>query len=72
MADCYMCVGTSATGASEMFVKVDMKDGHYSDTALMVNNNIIPTPYHPDSGLLVEGYIPIMQKAGMLPVYSFS
>jgi hypothetical protein len=78
MADCYMRVGTSAIGAVDnigaggMFVKVDMKDGHYSDAALMVNNNIIPTPYHPDSGLLVEGYIPIMQMAGMLPVYSFS
>jgi hypothetical protein len=79
MADCYMSVGTSANGAIDnigaggmFFVKVDMKDGHYSDAALMVNNNIIPTPYHPDSGLLVEGYIPIMQKAGMLPVYSFS
>lgn len=64
MADCYMRVGTSAIGAVDnigaggMFVKVDMKDGHYSDAALMVNNNIIPTPYHPDSGLLVEGYIP--------------
>ncbi|MCH4005749.1 MAG: hypothetical protein LKG42_02665 [Eubacterium sp.] len=35
MADCYMRVGTSATGAVDnigaggMFVKVDMKDGHY-------------------------------------------
>lgn len=78
MADCYMRVGTSATGAVDnigaggMFAKVDMKDGHYSDAALMVNNNIIPTPHHPDSGLLVDGYIPIMQMAGMLPVYSFS
>lgn len=64
MHDCYMRVGTSATGAVDnigaggMFVNVDIRDGHYSDAALMVNNNIIPTPYHPDTGKLIEGYIP--------------
>lgn len=62
--DCYMRIGTSRTGAVDnigaggMNVLLDAKDGHYHDAALMIDNNIVPTPRHPDTGVLIDGYIP--------------
>ncbi len=64
----YMRFGSKATGAVDnmgaggIFVQVDKDTGWYHDAKIITRNSIEPCPNHPDTGVLMEGYIPHYQQ----------
>ena len=64
----YMRFGSKATGAVDnmgaggMFVQVDSETGWYGNAKIITQNSIQDCPHHPDTGVLIEGYIPHYQK----------
>ncbi len=64
----YMRFGSKATGAVDnmgaggMFVQVDSETGWYGNAKIITQNSIQDCPYHPDTGVLIEGYIPHYDK----------
>lgn len=64
----YMRFGSKATGAVDnmgaggMFVQVDSETGWYGNAKIITQNSIQDCPYHPDTGVLIEGYIPHYEK----------
>lgn len=60
----YMRFGSSQTGAVDnmgaggMFAEVDLETGRYGNAKIILKNSIKECPYHPDSGVKIEGYIP--------------
>ena len=60
----YMRFGSKATGAVDnmgaggMFAEVDTETGRYENAKIILKNTIQDCPYHPDSGVKIEGYIP--------------
>ena len=60
----YMRFGSSQTGAVDnmgaggMFAEVDLETGRYENAKIILKNSIKECPYHPDSGVKIEGYIP--------------
>lgn len=60
----YMRFGSSKTGtvdnmgAGGMFAEVDLETGRYGNAKIIFKNSIKECPYHPDSGVKIEGYIP--------------
>ena len=64
----YMRFGSKATGAVDnmgaggIFVQVDRETGWYHDAKIITSNSIEPCPNHPDTGVLMEGYIPHYQQ----------
>ena len=49
-------------GAGGIFVQVDKDTGWYHDAKIITRNSIEPCPKHPDTGVLMEGYIPHYQQ----------
>lgn len=64
IGNAYMRFGSKATGAVDnmgaggMFVQVDIDTGRYGNAKIITHNSIQDCPYHPDSGVLIEGTIP--------------
>ena len=64
IGNAYMRFGSKKTGAVDnmgaggMFVQVDIDTGKYGNAKIITNNSIKPCPNHPDTGVLMEGYIP--------------
>lgn len=64
IGNAYMRFGSKATGAVDnmgaggMFVQVDIETGKYGNAKIITHNSIQDCPYHPDSGVLIEGTIP--------------
>lgn len=64
IGNAYMRFGSKATGAVDnmgaggMFVQVDIETGRYGNAKIITHNSIQDCPYHPDSGVLIEGVIP--------------
>ena len=60
----YMRFGSKKTGAVDnmgaggMFAEVDLETGRYENAKIILKNSIKDCPYHPDSGIKIEGYIP--------------
>lgn len=64
----YMRFGSSATGtvdnmgAGGIFVQVDPETGWYHSAKIIRSNCIEDCPRHPDTDVLIEGYIPHYEK----------
>lgn len=64
IGNAYMRFGSKATGAVDnmgaggMFVQVDVETGKYDNAKIITHNSIKDCPNHPDTGVLIEGYIP--------------
>ncbi len=64
----YMRFGSKATGAVDnmgaggMFVQVNSETGEYGNAKIITQNSIQDCPYHPDTGVLIEGTIPHYEK----------
>lgn len=64
----YMRFGSKQTGAVDnmgaggMFVQVDSETGWYGNAKIITQNSIQDCPYHPDTGVLIEGTIPHYEK----------
>ena len=61
----YMRIGSSKTGLTDnvayggVFCPVNIEDGHYHDGEQLHNHVITPCPNHPDTGALIDGYVPL-------------
>lgn len=68
IGNAYMRFGSTATGAVDnmgaggMFVQVESETGWYGNAKIITHNSIRECPYHPDTGVLIEGYIPHWEK----------
>ena len=64
IANSFMRFGTSKTGsvdnasAGGIFTIVDVQNGRYFDAKRVQNNELISCPIHPDSKLVIEGFLP--------------
>lgn len=64
IGNAYMRFGSKQTGAVDnmgaggMFVQVDVDTGRYYNAKIITHNSIQDCPYHPDTGVLMEGIIP--------------
>lgn len=64
IGNAYMRFGSQKTGAVDnmgaggMFVQVDMDSGRFYNGKIITENSILPCAKHPDTGELMEGYIP--------------
>lgn len=64
MGNAYMRFGSQKTGAVDnmgaggMFVQVDMETGRFYNGKIITENSILPCSNHPDTGELIEGYLP--------------
>lgn len=68
IADAYMRIGTGSTkmtdniGYGGVFAKVDVDTGRYYDAEQLQDHVIVPCPYHPDTNVYIEGYLPEWEK----------
>lgn len=68
IGNAYMRVGSVATGAVDnvgaggITVEVDEKTGRFYNARMVVDGKLIPVEKHPDTGTLLEGYIPHWDK----------
>ena len=64
IGNAYMRFGSEKTGAVDnmgaggMFVQVDMETGRFYNGKIITENSILPCSNHPDTGELIEGYLP--------------
>lgn len=64
IGNAYMRFGSQKTGAVDnmgaggMFAQVDMDTGKFYNGKIITENNILPCSKHPDTGELIEGYLP--------------
>lgn len=64
IGNAYMRFGSSKTGAVDnmgaggMFVQVDIDTGRFHNGKIITENSIVPCSNHPDTGALIEGYLP--------------
>ena len=64
IGNAYMRFGSSKTGAVDnmgaggMFVQVDIDTGRFYNGKIITENSILPCSHHPDTGELIEGYLP--------------
>jgi len=64
IGNAYLRFGSKKTGAVDnmgaggMFVQVDMETGRFYNGKIITENSILPCSNHPDTGELIEGYIP--------------
>jgi len=64
IGNAYMRFGSKKTGAVDnmgaggMFVQVDMETGRFYNGKIITENEILPCSNHPDTGELIEGYLP--------------
>lgn len=64
VGNAYLRIGTSQTGgvdnigAGGMMAEVDVETGRFGNARAMVNGAVVFQPKHPDTGLLIEGFIP--------------
>lgn len=64
ITDAYMRIGSSRTGVTDnvgfggVFAKIDVKQGIYYCGEQTFNHVIKDCPNHPDTGVLIEGYLP--------------
>lgn len=69
IANAYLRIGTDSTkmtdnvGYGGLFARVDVEDGHYYCAERLNNHVIIPCPEHPDTGVLIDGYLPDWEEA---------
>ena len=68
IGNAYMRLGSSKTGAVDnmgaggMFVQVDIDTGRFHSAKMITDNTILPVTHHPDTGALIEGYLPNWDK----------
>ena len=64
IGNAYMRFGSQKTGAVDnmgaggMFVQVDMETGRFYNGKIITENSILPCSNHPDTGELIEGFLP--------------
>ena len=64
IGNAYMRFGSEKTGAVDnmgaggMFVQVDMETGRFYNGKIITENSILPCSKHPDTGEVIEGYLP--------------
>lgn len=64
IVNAYMRIGTVSTGLTDnvgyggVFCRVDAANGFFHSAERSVNHVITPCPNHPDTGVLIEGYVP--------------
>lgn len=69
IANAYLRIGTGSTkmtdnvGYGGLFARVDVENGHYYCAERLDKHVIIPCPEHPDTGVLIDGYLPDWEEA---------
>ena len=64
----YMRIGSASTGLTDnvgyggIFCKIDKDTGRYYEGEQLDNHVIVPCPIHPDSGVLIEGFVPMWDE----------
>ena len=64
VVDSFIRFGTKATGSVEsttlggVTCRVNIVDGHFGDAKIFENRKILDCPYHPDTKVFIEGYVP--------------
>lgn len=64
IVNAYYRIGTSSTGFTDnvgfggIYAYVDIETGHYCDAEMLVDHVIRPCPTHPDTGVMIEGFMP--------------
>lgn len=64
IVDAFARFGTTDTGNVEasslrgITCRVHLNDGYYGDAKVFDNRKVIEMTYHPDTGVLIEGYVP--------------
>lgn len=64
IGNAYMRFGSKKTGAVDnmgaggMFVQIDLDTGRYHNAKIITHNSIRTCPYHPDTGVLMDGIVP--------------
>lgn len=68
IGNAYMRFGSKKTGAVDnmgaggMFARIDIETGKYYDAKIIEHNSIQDCPYHPDTGVKIEGILPNWEK----------
>lgn len=64
IGNAYLRIGTAASGfvdntaAGGMFAQVDIATGSFGNAQRLIKGKVVPTPTHPDTGVLIEGTLP--------------
>ena len=68
MVNAYMRIGAKSTGLTDnvgyggVFCRVDVDTGRFHDAEQSRDHVIVPCPNHPDTGTLIEGYLPLWDE----------
>ncbi len=68
IGNAYMRFGSKRTGAVDnmgaggMFAKIDIETGRFYDAKIIEANEIKSCPYHPDTNVKIDGYLPNWEK----------
>lgn len=68
IGNAYMRFGSARTGAVDnmgaggMYAKVDVDTGRFYDAKIIEANEIKPCLYHPDTNVMIDGYLPNWEK----------
>ncbi len=68
IGNCYVRIGSQKTGAVDnvgaggMTAHIDPENGHFHNAKIAVDNQLVDCPVHPDTGAVIDGYLPNWDK----------
>lgn len=68
IGNCYVRIGSQKTGtvdnvgAGGMTAHIDPENGHFYGAKVAIDNRLVDCPVHPDTGAVIDGYLPHWDK----------